>query len=104
MFGPSSYRQFFNEEIEGASESNIEKLSSRTRTKKNQPISNQIAMVRVHLNQISHHIKHHAIWAKNCFLVDMNSDHFRVHLYVYLYFEKIKLTFLFLFITADMWK
>ena len=55
---------FFNKEIEGASESIIEKLCIWTRTKNNQLISNQISMVSVYSNQNSDHIKTHAIWAK----------------------------------------
>ena len=42
-------------------------------------------MVQVNLKQISGYIKTHAIWVKHCFLVDMNSEHFRVHLCVGLY-------------------
>ena len=61
-FGPSSYRHFSNKETEGASESIIEKLS-KCMTKNNQPISNPISIVQVHLNQIFHNIETHAIGA-----------------------------------------
>ena len=42
----------------------IEKIVYMNVDENNQPISDQISKVHVHLNQISHYIKTHEIWAK----------------------------------------
>ena len=64
IFGPSSYKQFFNNRLTGVLDFFIEKIVYVNLDQNFQPISGQISKVQVHLNQIFHNIKTHAIWAK----------------------------------------
>jgi len=80
---------FFNEKIEDASESIIEKLSIWTLTKNNQLLDfNGPSSFKPNLSQ---HQNPRDLSQKIAFLVDMNSDHFRVHLCVGLYGASVEL-------------
>ena len=86
IFGLSSYINNFSIIDLLAPSISLLKKNVYMKLDQNNPlISDQISKFQVLLNQIFHNIKIHAISAKKCFLVDMKSDHFSVHLSVDLY-------------------